>query len=73
MTYKCNSLDYEKNIKFEEIVSEIQSVAKRFNIDNKYHWIFSEQNVLSSKTRVCANCQQKYNWGGMAGIRNAHN
>jgi hypothetical protein len=68
MTGKCKNLDYENNIKFDEIISEIQSISKRFDIDSKYQWIFSEQNIMRSKTRVCGDCQQKYKWGRWRGV-----
>ena len=48
--------------KLEWMPSWIQSVAKNFDIDNKYQWIFSEQNIMSSKTRICVSCQGKYKW-----------
>ena len=31
--------------------------------DSEYQWIFSEQNIMRSKTRICGDCQQKHNWG----------
>lgn len=62
VAYECESLNYEKNIKLEWMTSWIQSVAKNFDIDNKYQWIFSEQNIMSSKTRICVSCQGKYKW-----------
>ena len=43
-------------------MSEIQSAAKMRNIDMKYQWIFSEQNIMSSKTRICNDCQKEYKW-----------
>lgn len=67
-TYQCKSLNYEENMEFKNIISEIQSVAKRFNIDSKYQWVFSEQNIMRSKTRICGDCQQKYKWGRWRGL-----
>jgi hypothetical protein len=68
MTYKSESFDYEKSIKFDETIAQIKSVAKRFDIDSKCQWIFSEQNIMSSKTRICADCQKKYKWGQWRGF-----
>ena len=50
-------------------MSTIQSVAKGYYIDIKYQWIFSEQNIMSSKTRVCGDCKMKYWWGEWRGFK----
>jgi hypothetical protein len=66
-TYYCKSLNYEENMEFKDIISTIQSKAKGYNIDTKYQWIFSEYNIMRSKTRVCGDCKQKYGWGQWRG------
>jgi hypothetical protein len=55
-------LTSENDEEFKRLVSEIQSVAKRFDIDSKYQWIFSEQNIKNSKTRICSDCQKECKW-----------
>jgi hypothetical protein len=55
-------LTSENDKEFKRLVSEIQSAAKMRNIDIKYQWIFSEQNIMSSKTRICNDCQKEYKW-----------
>jgi hypothetical protein len=67
-TFQCKDPNYEKNTDFKTTISQIQSVAERFEIDSRYQWIFSEQNIISSITRVCADCRQKYNWGQWRGL-----
>ena len=60
-TYLCKSLSCEKNID-SQIVSWIRSRATIQNIDSEYQWIFSEQNIMGSKTRLCADCKREYKW-----------
>jgi hypothetical protein len=67
-TFQRKSLNDEENMGFKVTISQIQSVAKELDIDSRYQWIFSEQNIKSSITRVCADCQQKYNWGQWRGF-----
>jgi hypothetical protein len=66
MTYKLNWFPDELAI-FERVMEQVQSVAETCDIDSKYRWIFSEQNIMSSRIRVCEECQEKYKrklWGG---------
>jgi len=65
-TYLCESLSCEKNMDFQ-IISWIRSRVTIQNIDSKYQWIFSEHNIMSSKTRLCADCKEEYKWGGWRG------
>jgi hypothetical protein len=67
-TFQRKSLNDEENMGFKVTISQIQSVAKELDIDSRYQWIFSEQNITSSITRVCVDCQQKYNWGQWRGF-----
>jgi hypothetical protein len=56
--YKCDRVSDEENIDFKRLVDKIQPSAEMYNIDNKYQWIFSEQNIKNSKTRICSDCQK---------------
>ena len=62
-TYESRNLEDEENINFDKIVPEIQTIFEEYDINSEYHWIFSQQNIMSSKTRICINCQQKYKRG----------
>ena len=59
-TYQCKSLNDENNTDFKNIVRWIQFVAEGYDINTNYQWIFSEQNIKGSKTRLCGNCQKRY-------------
>ena len=37
-------------------MSFVQYEARTNDIESKYQWIFSEQNIMSSKIRVCSRC-----------------
>ena len=67
MTYESLSLEDEENMNFDKIVSEVQTVVEANDINSEYHLIFSQQNIMSSKTRVCISCQQKNKWGQWRG------
>jgi hypothetical protein len=71
-TYESLSLEDEESTNFDKIVSEIQTVVERYDINSEYRWIFSQQNIVSSKTRICINCQQKYKWGQWHGTSHTH-
>lgn len=60
--YKCDRVSDEENIDFKRLVGKIKPTAEMYNIDNKYQWIFSEQNIKNSKTRICSDCQKEYKW-----------
>jgi hypothetical protein len=49
------SINDEKEIA-ELVTSNIQDKLKYYNIENKHYWIFSQQNLMSSKMRVCTRC-----------------
>lgn len=49
------SMDDEKDVG-KDIILLIISQAKRSGIESKYQWIFTEQNILSSKRRECSDC-----------------
>ena len=53
--FKCESIDKEVDIG-KSIMSSIQYEAGIYDIESKYQWIFSEQNIMSSKIRVCSRC-----------------
>jgi hypothetical protein len=38
--------------------------AKYSGIESNYQWIFSKQNILSSKIRICVDCRGDYEWRG---------
>jgi hypothetical protein len=61
-TYRCKSMDQEKIIDFDKIVTAVQYTSKFYDIDSKYQWIFSEQNIIGSKTRLCVNCKEESAW-----------
>jgi hypothetical protein len=61
-TYRCESLNHEKAIEFDKIVAKVQSASKAYDIDSKYQWIFSEENIMGSKTRLCVNCKEESTW-----------
>jgi len=48
-------------------VAKVQSASKAYDIDSKYQWIFSEQNIMGSKTRLCVNCKEESKWEGWRG------
>jgi len=61
-TYECRSLNYEKEMD-QTTMSYIRGlIIDTSHIDSKFQWIFSEQNIMSSKTRMCVDCKQKYKW-----------
>ena len=52
--FPCESIDDEPDLG-KSIMSTIQYEAEN-GIESKYQWIFSEQNIMSSKMRVCSRC-----------------
>jgi hypothetical protein len=56
---KCSDLDDEK-VGVKELVDEIKFDGKGFNIDSQHQWIFSDQNIMNSKTRICVDCYGEY-------------
>jgi hypothetical protein len=46
----CDSIDDEKD-KEKLIISAVQNEARNFHIESKNRWIFSKQNIKSSKIR----------------------
>ena len=54
---KCESIDKEIDIG-KSIMPSVQYEA-RTNDESKYQWIFSEQNIMNSKIRVCSRCFEK--------------
>jgi hypothetical protein len=55
----CKSIDEEKDAE-KIIIWVIQSEARDFKIDSKNQWIFSKQNIRSSKIRACNQCYEEY-------------
>jgi hypothetical protein len=53
--FPCESIDEEKDVG-KSIMSAIQYDASIYDRESKNQWIFSEQNIMSSKTRVCSQC-----------------
>ena len=51
--FKCDNLDDEKQ-KVETVIDLIRFEGKDFGIENKYQWIFSDQNIRNSRTRLCS-------------------
>ena len=59
---KCSDLNDEK-VGVKEVVDEIKFDGKGFNIDSQHQWIFSDQNIMNSKTRICVDCYGEYKKG----------
>lgn len=55
----CESVDDEKE-REKSVMSAIQHGVKEFNIESQNQWVFSEQNIMSSKKRVCTQCFGEY-------------
>jgi hypothetical protein len=53
--FPCESIDEEKDVG-KSIMNAIQYEANISDSESKNHWIFSEQNIMSSKIRVCSHC-----------------
>jgi hypothetical protein len=56
---KCSDLNDEK-VGVKKVVDEIKFDGKGFNIDSQHQWIFSDQNIMNSKTRICVDCYIEY-------------
>jgi hypothetical protein len=54
-SFQCESVEEEKEIG-KSIMNTIQYDANISDRESKYQWIFSEQNIMSSKMRVCNQC-----------------
>jgi hypothetical protein len=54
-SFPCKSVDEEKDIG-KSIMNAIQYDANISDSKSKNQWIFSEQNIMSSKIRVCDQC-----------------
>ena len=57
----CYSI-YDEKDKEKSVISDINREAKDFDIENKNQWIFSKQNIMSSKIRICSQCYGEYKW-----------
>ena len=57
----CKSIEEEKD-KEKSVISAVQREAKDFDIESKNQWIFSEQNTMGSKIRICTQCYRAYKW-----------
>ena len=55
---RCSNLNDEK-AGVESVINMIRFEGKDFNIDSRYQWIFSDENIMNSKTRVCVNCYEE--------------
>ena len=55
---RCSNLNDEK-VGVESVIDEIRFEGKDFDIMNQYQWIFSDENILNSKTRVCVSCYEE--------------
>jgi hypothetical protein len=56
---KCSNLD-DENDSVEYVIREIRSEGNRLNIDSQYKWVFSDQSIMNSKTRICVACYEEY-------------
>jgi hypothetical protein len=63
-----NSKDDEKDVG-KYIISQVKDQATQSGIENKYQWIFTEQNILSSKRRECSDCHVEYDFRYPQGMR----
>ena len=61
------SMDDEKDVG-KDIIPLIISQAKRSGIESKHQWIFTEQNILSSKRRECSDCHGEYKFPGFGNV-----
>jgi hypothetical protein len=61
------SLDDEKDVG-KDIISQVIYQAKHSGIESKYQWIFTEQNILSSKRRECSDCHGEYKFPGFGNV-----
>jgi hypothetical protein len=57
----CENIADETN-KEESVISDIKWEAKDYDIESKNQWIFSKQNIMSSKIRICSECHGEYEW-----------
>ena len=57
----CKNMDDEK-INEKSVLSDIQSQTEDFDIESINQWIFSEDNMISSKMRICTDCYGEYEW-----------
>lgn len=57
--FKCDNSDVEKQ-KLETVIDMIRFEGKDFEIENKFQWIFSDQNIMNSRTRLCVDCHGEY-------------
>ncbi len=58
-TYKCDDFNREKE-RIEDFITIAKAGCKEFEIEDKYQWIFSEQNIMNSITRLCFGCHKEY-------------
>ena len=65
---KCTSLQDEKNQE-KSILFQIQSdLTKYSKTETKFQSLFSPENIMRSKRRICADCQEKWNYDDNIGI-----
>ena len=57
--HKCKNIGDEK-VRVQMIIDDIRFEGKDFDIDNQHQWIFSDQNILNSRTRICVDCFEEY-------------
>jgi hypothetical protein len=62
------SLEDEKDAG-KNTISQVIFQSKRSGIESKYQWIFTEQNIMSSKTRQCPDCHGEYKFPGFGNWR----
>ena len=56
---KCSNLNDER-VGLESVIGVIRFEGKDFSIDPQHQWIFSDQNIMNSKTRLCVDCYEEY-------------
>ena len=57
--HKCKNIGDEED-HVEMIIDMVRFEANDFDIDNQHQWIFSDQNILNSRTRICVDCFEEY-------------
>lgn len=58
-TYKCDDSNREKE-RIEDFITIAQTACKRYEVEDKYQWIFSRRNIMNSITRLCVRCHKEY-------------
>lgn len=50
----------DEKMDVEKVIDAIRFLGNDFDIDSQHQWIFSDQNIMNSKTRICVDCYGEY-------------